>query len=163
MKKLNDAYYNIKNGIKNFWYWKKVIWEDRWYDYIFLLDIMRHKLEYTERMTRDYGNHINHVDDADKMKIAINLIHRIMEDDYYERAVKTLHDQYGEPQMNWIDCEDENLTQLDITHEGIKTDEDQADFDKRFREASLNQARQKQEDVNYLFRHVAKHIQTWWD
>lgn len=164
MKKINDLYYNVKHGVRNLWYWKKVIWEDRWYDYIFLLDMMRHKLKHTERMTREFGCHINHVRDADKMKIAINLLDRIMEDDYYERAVKTLHEQYGEPEMHWSDVEeDANLTKLDITHENIKTEEDQTDYNKRFREASLRQAKQKQGDINYLFKFMAKHLQSWWD
>lgn len=27
-----DIYYNIKNGIKNLWTYRSVIWNDRWYN-----------------------------------------------------------------------------------------------------------------------------------
>ena len=39
---------NIKNGIWNYWYWRKVIWNDRWWDYSFFNIIMKHKLKSME-------------------------------------------------------------------------------------------------------------------
>jgi hypothetical protein len=34
----------VKNGFKNYWYYRKVIWNDRWWDYGFLHVLLRHKL-----------------------------------------------------------------------------------------------------------------------
>lgn len=42
-----DLYYNIKNGIKNFWKYRNIIWKDRWYDYQFIFIILEFKLKYT--------------------------------------------------------------------------------------------------------------------
>jgi hypothetical protein len=46
MKKLNK----IIQGIKSLWCWRKVIWNNDWYDYGFLLDLIEHQLKL---MTRD--------------------------------------------------------------------------------------------------------------
>jgi hypothetical protein len=43
--KYHIGYYNIKYGIKNLWIWRKVIWEDRWYDYSFFDKIVKFKLQ----------------------------------------------------------------------------------------------------------------------
>lgn len=42
-----DIIYNIKNGIKNFWNYRKVIWNDRWYDYQYIFFIIEFKLKDT--------------------------------------------------------------------------------------------------------------------
>ena len=34
----------IKTGIKNLWVWFPIIWKDRWYDYDFIINILRFKL-----------------------------------------------------------------------------------------------------------------------
>ena len=40
-----DVFYNIKNGIKNLWIYKSIIWNDRWYDYSYIFKILEFKLE----------------------------------------------------------------------------------------------------------------------
>ena len=42
-----DCYYNIKNGIKNLWKYRKVIWNDRWYDYSYIFKLLEFKLKDT--------------------------------------------------------------------------------------------------------------------
>lgn len=42
---LFDMFYNIKNGLKNLWTYKSVIWNDRWYDYSYIFKILEFKLE----------------------------------------------------------------------------------------------------------------------
>lgn len=40
-----DVLYIIKNGIKNFWNYRRIIWNDRWYDYSFFLILIKFKLK----------------------------------------------------------------------------------------------------------------------
>lgn len=40
-----DVLYYIKNTIKNFWKYKKVIANDRWYDYQFIFNLLEFKLK----------------------------------------------------------------------------------------------------------------------
>lgn len=43
--KIYSVYYNIKNGIKNFWNYKSVIWNDRWYDHSYIIAVIKFKLQ----------------------------------------------------------------------------------------------------------------------
>ena len=40
-------YWDFKSGIKNFWKYRKIIWNDRWYDYFFIINLIEFKLEDT--------------------------------------------------------------------------------------------------------------------
>lgn len=42
-----DWYYNIKNGVKNFWKYRSVIWNDRWYDYSYIFKLLEFKIKDT--------------------------------------------------------------------------------------------------------------------
>jgi hypothetical protein len=42
-----DILYNIKNGIKNFWKYRNIIWKDRWYDYSYIFKLLEFKLKDT--------------------------------------------------------------------------------------------------------------------
>ena len=51
---LRDKFYQIKEGLYNFWYYRKLIWHDRWWDHAFLTDMIETKLQ----------NMIDHWDDS---------------------------------------------------------------------------------------------------
>ena len=38
-------YWDFKSGIKNFWKYRKIIWNDRWYDYFFIIELYKFKLK----------------------------------------------------------------------------------------------------------------------
>ena len=40
-----DLWYNLKNGIKNLWKYRNIIWKDRWYDYSYIIELLKFKLK----------------------------------------------------------------------------------------------------------------------
>jgi hypothetical protein len=40
-----DFWYSSKNGIRNYWTWRKIIWKDRWWDYSFFHNLLKFKLQ----------------------------------------------------------------------------------------------------------------------
>ena len=65
-----DILYNIKNGIKNFWKYRKVIWNYRWYDYQPIFNILEFKLKDTIKnwdKAHYVGSHFT------KLRMQINL------------------------------------------------------------------------------------------
>lgn len=40
-----DLWYNLKNGIKNIWKYRNIIWKDRWYDYSYIIELLKFKLK----------------------------------------------------------------------------------------------------------------------
>ena len=74
---------NIKTGIKNYWIWKKVIWNDRNYDWVYIFDILKHKME-----------QVNKEEKSKDIKHLIMVINRIIDEDYinFDHAMKMLTD-----------------------------------------------------------------------
>lgn len=40
-----DVIYNVKYGVKNLWDYKSIIWNDRWYDHSFILNLLVFKMK----------------------------------------------------------------------------------------------------------------------
>lgn len=58
-------YSSIKQGIKNFWKYRKVIWNDRWYDYGFMTDLLEVKL----KDMRDNWKYSHYVDSEKEQEV----------------------------------------------------------------------------------------------
>ena len=61
----------FRKGISNLWKWRKIIWEDRWWDYYYLLEILRFKLK---DMEEHWGRDTHYVEDYKEKDILKELI-----------------------------------------------------------------------------------------
>ncbi len=75
-KKLDQAWYALKQGLQNLWYWLPFIWSDRDWDWIWLAKIMEAKLRKMHKNTRNWN-----VEGADKaareMLVCAELLRRL--------------------------------------------------------------------------------------
>ena len=78
----------FEEGIENIIEWFPVIYQDRWWDHSFLYSILKKKLEIMEREFRCCGVSARAEKDADKMKICILLLDRLINDDYIDYGDK---------------------------------------------------------------------------
>ena len=65
---------DLKYCINNLFKWRKIICNDRWWDYAFLLELLKFKLE---DMNYFWGRHTHYVGDYDDKKILEELIEDI--------------------------------------------------------------------------------------
>jgi len=164
IQKVKDISRNIKQGIESLWIWFPVIWRDRQWDHQFIYQVFRHKLHLTEQLIRNHGHHLYHVKDADKIKLCVNLLDRLIKDDYHETAFKRHEEKWGAVQLNWNNSEDHpDMQEAAITYPNVKTDEDKNSERKDFKIASQNEMKQREQDLDILFKNIRRHIQTWWD
>jgi hypothetical protein len=82
-------------SIKKLWRWIPIIWDDRDWDYWYILEILKQKLIDTEVRIRDNSNHVNSDIDASKIRTAIRLIERVQEDYYIQEYYDTVADQFS--------------------------------------------------------------------
>lgn len=82
-----DVLYNIKNGIKNLWTYKSVIWNDRWYDYSFIIKLLEFKLKYTIK-NWDKAHYIGSDFTKKRMQIILNRIEE------YQTNLDNLQEMY---------------------------------------------------------------------
>jgi hypothetical protein len=74
---------NFKQGIKNLIKWFPTIWNDRNWDYYFILEILKVKLQTQSDYIRKNGNHTQANRDSEIMNTLVKLTHRF-QNAYYE-------------------------------------------------------------------------------
>jgi hypothetical protein len=79
-----SPYLQLKNGIRNLWLWRKVIWNDRWYDYQFIMDIIAFKLKQVES-NWSKSNYIGWEEDQEKMRELLEIL----------KTIRKLEDEVG--------------------------------------------------------------------
>jgi len=78
----------IKQGIRNWISWGKVIWEDRDYDYYYLLKILHHKISRMEKRWETRHDWAYEGQDKDLLNImrVKDALERLVEDEYWTVA-----------------------------------------------------------------------------
>lgn len=72
---------NIKEGVKNLFFWFGVIWNNRDWDHTFLYIVLRFKLKRMLNYFEKHG-HSNHTKTIKDIKICISLIDTILKDNF---------------------------------------------------------------------------------
>ena len=67
---MTGFFWGIKQGLKNFWDWKGIIWKNRWWDHVFLMNLIEKQLRY---MDSEWHNS-NHLHKDDEIKILKDLL-----------------------------------------------------------------------------------------
>ena len=117
-----------------------------------------------EKNFRKYGHHTMAERDADNMKIAVNLLDRIIKDEYHEMVYKHHDEKWGEMDFQFIPCEDrEGFSELHVEYANAKTDEDKKQQRKEYKQLMKRPEELKAQDKDMLFKILKKHIFTWWD
>jgi hypothetical protein len=157
----------IKYGIQNLIKYFKVIWNDRDWDHYFFFILLQTKLKYMEKIFRQYGYHVNSERDADKMKVCINLLGRIINDDYCKYEFEKHDERYGKLKMNTLPNQYDNNGKVssylaefsrDKTTEQIKEQERKA-----FQRIYKKQILLEKNDLDLLFHILRTQIKSWWD
>ena len=162
--KIETAYYNVKNGIRNLINWFPVIWQDRNWDHYFIYVILRKKLQLMEHQIRTYGHHVRNEEDADNIKVCVNLLSRLIEDEYHEMAFGKHDEKWGEIELKTKPLEDNpELYSVDFHRDGIQTEKDKEQERKEFSRAYNHETMLREQDLDLLFKNMRKYIQTWWD
>lgn len=163
IEKIRIFFRDIQIGIKNLIIWGPVIWKDRQWDYWFIYEIFHKKLSLMEHHIRNYGYHVRAEQDADNIKTCVLLLKRLKDDEYHENAFKQHYEKWGEPKFEWRESDRPDLSELHISHDNVKTEEDKKRERKDFKIACEREDHLKQQDLDLLFNLMRKHIQTWWD
>lgn len=80
-------YRNLKQGVKNLWYWFPIIWKDRDWDQHYIFEVLKHKLKAQAKYIGDIDRHSSAQQDARRMNICIKLI-ELCQDETYTREYR---------------------------------------------------------------------------
>lgn len=155
---LSHGWYNFKHGVKNLVRWFPIIWQDRDFDYYYLLMLMETKLKH---MHKDMENsyHVGAERDAKDMQECIDIIHRIRTDSYTNEAFDEVEKRYGKLNMRFND----ETNTIDFWNEKTEGDpEKQKEADDFLKELSENNWLKKDADMAILGNTLKDRLLYWW-
>jgi len=167
--KLTTAWSDFKRGIKNLIMWFPAIWKDRQWDHQYIYMILRQKLRFQEQYIREHGIHVHNVRDADEIKVCLDCLDRLIEDDYHSEAFEKHDKRWGKAELEWEDVSPEEvegrvgMTKLNITHPNVKTEEDHEKERLDFLQSCESEDSLRKKDMLTLFDTMYQKIQGWWD
>jgi hypothetical protein len=147
---------SIKHGIKNLYNWFPVIWDDYDWDHSTILTILKFKLDRMEKAFR--SKHAMAVDSeklADQIKRCSLVLDRLIEDDY--TAFDKHDEKWGEISMEF------EGNKLNIERPNAVTEEDKVKESKEFLDCCEHEDYLINQDLEFLFDTMKKHIRSWWD
>jgi len=151
---IEDFLRDLKYGIKNFWFYRKVIYNDRWFDHSYMLILMEKKLEQMDKGW-DHAHYLNSEVQQKEMQEARILLKKLITDDFLEDAQKDMDEKYGKLEIN----EDEsNETLLFLRGGKLETPEQEVDWRESLKVATNAKNRAERE----LFKLLSK-FNYWWD
>jgi Rad3-related DNA helicase len=153
--------------IKNVFRWLPTIWKDEDWDDHFIVEILIKKLEHTRDFFLSDRTHIADAEKvAEEIQEAIDRLHMTRDSfEFYESpAHDIITEKWGESKFIFKPVEhDDNLTEMIIEHENVKTLEDSEQYSKDFREAMKTARKEYIKDKKEAYKFIAKHIDKWWD
>jgi hypothetical protein len=168
--RIDTLWNGFKRGIKNLIIWFPTIWRDRQWDHQFIYMMLRAKLNFQEKFIRKHGIHVNNIEDANQIKECVDILDRLIDDDYHIAAFKEHDERWGEAKMSWIDTDEKenetdesDLVELNITYPFVETDQDLESERDDFKLACTKEDYLRQKDMRNLFLNMYKNIQGWWD
>lgn len=163
---LLHPFIHIKNGIKNMWNWRTIIWKDRDFDQYYLYEILHKKLKNMEDFFYSKDTHIMDAEKyANQIKECRILVDRIINDAFHDEAFKEYYEKYPNKDFSFSPCESEKervkqgLPARLYEMLNVKNEE----RDKMFRDANDLADRAAEEAKKKLFDNLAKNIDYWWD
>lgn len=138
--------YRIYNRIRTVLQWLPLIWEDRQWDWTYLLRVMQFKMRLMRRYHERWRRHSDVEYTIHRLRTCELLIERLLNDDYCTQDYAIYFQKYpsrwrggGEPR--------------------VPNQEER----RMFREIMDREVRMRQQDEEALFRLMRKHYRRWWD
>ena len=149
---------NLKKGIWNLISWFSIVWNDRDWDYYFIFELLKFKLERMEQCLREHGRSIDNEKDANSIKECIVILERLIKDDYAAEDWNRIRSKWGD--FEFSNCEN-GCTKLTVS--GVKTEEDEKKYSSDIKNCCEKEENMIQKDLNDLFDNMKINIRRWWD
>jgi hypothetical protein len=144
---------NIKRIVK----WLPVLWRDREWDYAFILEILRHRIQLHREHLAKYGHHTTVDRDCHNMRVAELLIERLINKNYAEHLHKEHDKRWGPFELR------DDPWGCFLSRVGVITEWDKKQEYKEIKRIYQHEVLQQNQDLDLLFKHLRRHITKWWD
>lgn len=152
---MNDLWHKIKRPfrtlklfVSNLIFWMPIVWTDRWWDYHFLLEVIKKKCARDASMHLSHGNSTESPNIAAELREVADICGRLQNEDNYWEPYYSIHEE------RWKEA---NMpSPYARAAESIK--QEQQEFKKIMEKANVAETK----DLERLGE-LIKHIKNWWD
>lgn len=144
--------------------YSKLLWSDFEFDHTYLLKVMQLKMRLMSEHMRTKGVTVTSKDKADELKLCVDLIDRIINNEYSNIEQDRLEEKYGKLQWDSKPIENSKFLSVEIYRD--KAPVGTAAYDKEREETHKmyeRAERQRKQDIEYLFDTMKKRLEGWWD
>lgn len=150
----------LKN-LKRAWDFAVIGWSNYDFDYGYLFKLMHFKLKRMENAI------LNGHAEPDKktnqsIRICIKLLNKLAFKDY-QHFTELHYTKWGQPEFIFSETDSRLLSQFEIKHKNIITEQDKEQERQEFLEAYKKDEEQERRDVRLLFSIMEKYHKRWWD
>ncbi len=155
---------DFTEGAKNLFHWFLIIWCDRQWDHLYLTKILHHKLERMEKYFQAGKFYENQEKDAENMKICVDALKRIMDDNYDDIAFAEHDKKWGKLDMKFCDRKDgEEYAELTFSRPNAVTEEQKEIEHNEYKIHALEAEKMREDDLDLLFGTMRKELLRWWE
>jgi hypothetical protein len=149
-------------GISNLWKWKSVIWHDRDFDYVFLLIILKFKIDKMIELYNYRDIYVDQEKDKQELKLCSKFLDRLIKNDYQKNAMIYHDREWGEISFIWKKCEDSENYKLETDRKNIISEKDKEKEREKFMKLMKHSNYMENQDIEYLFDIMKKKLRSWW-
>lgn len=131
--------------IKNIRLWYPILKEDQQWDYVYLYEIIQHKLKLMENLQRNQGNSVDAEVYADEMREVIDVLERLIEDDYMPEESKEYFKKLRIEDL--------------FDNKRERSEEEHQEHLEWYRQEEKN----RNKDIEFVFDTMKEKIERWWD
>lgn len=154
--------YDLIEGCKSLWRWRKIIWNDRTWGYDQILKILIFKLKIDSDAFLKNNRTTATTKMVAEMQEVIRLLERYKEDDYL-KLEKIEHDaKWGEDKTYFVELESGDY-EWKSERDGLLSPEDLKQEQEEFRERMLRAQEAKEADLKNALKIIRKKLEGWWD
>ncbi len=133
-------------GIYNLWYFRKVVWNFRWWDYVHNLELLQKSFEYSSDYHKLHGNGENSQTISTELSLATKMLERVRSHSFIDEAQNEL-----------------NYTLAPVYIVGNRLQHGEG-YDKIKEDQVWSRAKELEIDNwNKLWKLLKSKMQTWWD
>jgi hypothetical protein len=155
---------DFTEGIMNLIYWFAIIWNDRQWDHIYLTKMVYRKLSKMEEYFRNGNFYENQEKDAANMKICVDGLKRLLDDEYDDIAFKEHNEKWGKLDMKfWDPKNDEEFGEVTFSRPNAITEEQKEQESKEYREHMMEAEKMQEDDLDLVFGTMRKELLRWWE
>ena len=161
---LKRKYGQVKRTIEFF----PLIWNGGDFDYRYAVDLFTYQLTRTANYIEEKNRHTTALSDATRIRIAVNLLEKVYEEDYNMEYMDQIKSKYGKSNIEFVEIEELNkkgepyYTMVE-RYEKDYTETELLEIEKE-RKDLMNLSRKKQEKAHKLAWNLIEHnIRGWWD